>query len=290
MPRRKETAVLLDSLSIRYADKYLKKFRGKHFVIKCGGSLIENPETGKIILDDVAMLKKEGIHPVLVHGGSVQANNEMKAEGIEPRRYKGLRITCDRTIKVLEKCFGELNKKLVNELNNRGVKAIGFSGRDGDLIQAEKMNLLDGVDLGWVGDMTGIRHDAWSTVTNRQIPVIASLGVGSEGNVLNINADYIATKLALVLKAQKLFLVTDVNGVLLDPENPDTLISSLTVEKARELIENGNIGSGMIPKIESAINTIEQGLPKIHMINGKIPHCILYEIFTDTGIGTEIVP
>jgi len=286
----RETIKLLESLDIRYPDKYLDEFRGRFFVVKCGGSLMEDPSTGLAILEDIALLKKEGINPVLVHGGSVQADREMEAAGIQPKRYKGLRHTCERTIEILDRCFGALNSRIVEELKSRGADAAGFSGASGGgLIEADIIR-PDGVDIGLVGDMTGLNRPLWDSILNNQLPVVSSLGVSSQGLTLNINADYVATKLALEIGADKLILMTDVAGVMLDPKDPSTLISSLTVSRARELIADGSIGSGMIPKIESATRAIESGLRKIHMINGRVSHSLLLEIFTDHGVGTEIKP
>lgn len=280
-------SIFADFPEIIKGEKYLDKFRGEIFVIKCGGSLVENRRTGGVILDDIVLLKKNGIHPVLVHGGSVQADRMMETAGICPQRYRGLRITCEKTIVILEKCFGYLNGRLVNRLRYRGVKARGFSGRKGGLVIGERMR-LDGVDLGLVGDMTGICEKAWKALPDDVVPVVASLGVGPDGETLNINADYVATKLALEIGASKLILMTDVDGVLKDPKDKSTLISSLTVSRAEELIADGSLQGGMIPKIESAMRAIRDGLPKIHMINGQKAHSLLLEIFTDKGVGTQI--
>jgi len=278
----------LESLGITEGADYLEEFRGELFVIKCGGSLVENPETGGVILDDIAFLKKSGINAVLVHGGSVQADREMEEAGIAPRRHKGLRITCDKTIGILEKCFGQLNCLLVERLRDRGVSAVGFSGSEGGLILGEKMK-VDDVDLGWVGDVTGIAEEVWESLSKHELPVVASLGVGPGGEVLNINADYVATRLAGMVGARKLILLTDVDGVYLDPADKSSLISTLDVERARELIGSGAIAKGMIPKIESALRALESGLRKVHIINGRKSHSLMFEIFTSGGVGTQIL-
>ena len=278
----------LESLGMPEAGQYIEEFRGELFVIKCGGSLLENPETGGSVLDDIACLRRCGIRPVLVHGGSVQANREMEEAGIEPKRYRGLRITCDRTICILERCFGQLNCELVDALEGRGVQAAGFSGARGGLVLGEKME-LDGVDLGWVGDVRGVARDVWESIGADCVPVVASLGVGPGGETLNINADYVATRLAELTGARKLILMTDVDGVCLDPNNASTLVSTLDTERARELIRNGSIAGGMVPKIESAVRAIGNGLRKVHMINGRRPHSLLLEIFTSEGVGTQII-
>jgi acetylglutamate kinase len=280
---------LFKSLNITDAGKFFREFEGRVFVIKCGGSLLEDAATGAAILDDIAILKKEGVNPVLVHGGSVQADADMKAAGIIPERYKGLRITDEKTIEILDRCFGVVNRGLVESLRQRGVEAAGFSGaRGGGLIRGERMK-PDGVDIGLVGDVTGIDGVAWESAAGR-LPVVSSLGMDPEGKTLNINADYVATQLALLIRADKLILMTDVDGVMLDPAKPETLISTLTVWRARKLIGEGAISRGMIPKIESAVRAIEQGLHKIHMINGRTPHSLLLEVLTDRGVGTQIVP
>ncbi len=259
----------------------------RNIVVKCGGSLIENERTGSGILDDIARITGAGTRPVLVHGGSVQADRDMEAAGIEPRRYKGLRITCEKTIAILDRCFGRLNGEIVEKLKSRGVAAVGFSGTKGSLIRAEVIT-PDGVDIGLVGDMTGIDRDAWAGAPPEAVPVVASLGVDSQGRTLNINADYVATRLALEIKAEKLILMTDVDGVLLDVENPGSRIPELNIEKARSLIEDGTIAKGMIPKIESAIRAIEDGIPEIIMINGRTPGALFTALDGTQATGTRI--
>ena len=269
--------------------KYLQLFRGKRFVVKCGGSLLEDNETAGIILDDLVLLKRSGIHPILVHGGSVQADRELENAGIVPRRIRGLRVTCDETLKIIERCFTQLNTDTVQQLISRGVNAIGFSGKHGALIKADRMQ-LNGEDIGFVGNVTDFDIQRLEKIVTDAIPVIASLGVDANGGVLNINADHIATRLAVAIAAEKLVILTDVNGVMLNPDDETTLISTLSVAQARELIEKKVIAAGMIPKVESALEAISAGLPKVHLINGKIPHSLLNEIFTDQGCGTQIVP
>lgn len=286
------TEVILSILSvfgIRGVEKYISEFQGKLFVVKCGGALLEDRSTGALILDDLAILSRCGVRPVLVHGGSVQADREMESAGIKPERYKGLRITCDRTLEIIERCFGMLNDNIVGLLRYRGVNAMGFSGRTGGgLVQAERMK-PDGRDIGHVGDVTGINPDALRSLPADALPVVASLGIDARGCVLNINADYIASRLALEMNAEKLILLTDVPGVLLDKYNPSTLIPSLTCAEARRLIDNKTIDKGMIPKVESAVRIVEAGLKRLHMISGREPHALAREIFTDEGCGTQIL-
>lgn len=289
---RTDTAALIEklhALGIDGAQKYLEEFDGSTFVVKCGGALLEDESTGALVLDDIALLSRAGIRVVLVHGGSVQADCEMLESGIEPRRYKGLRITCDRTIEILERCFGSLNRRIVELLRGRGIDAVGFSGSEnGGLLMAEKLH-PDGVDIGRVGHVTDVQISLLDSLRATALPVISSLGVDDDGCALNINADYAATQLALRIGARKLILLTDVQGVLLDRNDPSTLISTLTCSHARKLIEDKVIDSGMIPKIESAVNAVEAGLNKLHIVSGAAPHALAKELFTDEGCGTQIV-
>lgn len=279
---------ILSVFGIRGVERYIEEFQGKRFVVKCGGSLLEDRATGALILDDLAILTRCGVRLALVHGGGVQANREMQEAGIKPCRYKGLRITDDQTLAIIERCFRQLNDSIVDRLKFRGVNAAGFCGRHGGLIRAARM-APDGKDIGHVGDVTGISEPVLETLAPDALPVVASLGVAPDGGTLNINADYVASRLALQLNAEKLILLTDVAGVMRDKNDESTLISSLTTGQARALIADNTIDAGMIPKIESAISMIEAGLNKLHMISGRVPHALAREIFTDEGCGTQIV-
>jgi len=286
------TEVILSVLSIfgiRGVERYIEEFQGMVFVVKAGGTLLEDRATGALILDDLAILTRCGVRPVLVHGGGVQADREMREAGIQVCRYKGLRVTCDKTIQIIERCFGELNDSIIQRLQFRGVNAVGFSGhKGGGLVRAERMT-PDGQDIGHVGDVTGINTALLDSLAPDALPVIASLGVDRDDNVLNINADYVASPLALHMDAEKLILLTDVLGVLRDRTDPSTLIPSLTTHTARSLIEDGTIDAGMVPKVESMVRMVEKGLKKVHMISGRVPHALAREIFTDEGCGTQIV-
>jgi len=279
----------LAALGISGAGKYIEEFAGRVFVVKCGGALIEDAEVSAGILDDLALLNRAGIRILLVHGASVQADREMEAAGIVPRRYKGLRITCDRTIEILERCFTALNADVAGRLRARGVNAVCFSGTlGGGLLVAQRMT-PDCVDIGHVGDVTSVRAELLDALPDDALAVVSSLGVGPDGRALNVNADYAATRLALDIAAEKLILLTDVPGVLLDRADPASLVPTLTCSHARKLIEEKIIASGMIPKIESAVRTVEAGLNKLHIIDGAAPHALAREIFTDEGCGTQIV-
>lgn len=271
------------------AEKYIREFEGRTFVVKCGGALVEDKATGALILDDLALLNRAGIRVIFVHGASVQADREMESAGIKPERYKGLRITCDRTIEILDRCFTALNADIVAELRARGANAVAFSGAvGGGLLLAERLR-PDGVDIGNVGDVTEVRAGLLDSLPEDALPVVSSLGVDADGHALNINADYAATTMALQIGAEKLILLTDVPGVLLDRNDAASLISTLTCERARKLIADKTIDSGMIPKIESAVRTVEAGLGKLHIISGTAPHALAREIFTEEGCGTQIV-
>jgi acetylglutamate kinase len=286
------TEVILSVLSIfgiRGVERYIEEFQGKVFVVKAGGALLEDRATGALILDDLAILTRCGVRPILVHGGGVQADREMKDAGIEVCRYKGLRITCDKTIRIIERCFCQLNESIIQRLQFRGVNAVGFSGRKGGGLVRAGRYTPDGQDIGHVGDVTGINMRLIEELPPDALPVIASLGVDTDDNVLNINADYIASPLALHLDAEKLILLTDVLGVLRDRNDPDTLIPSMTTNQARALIRDGIIDAGMVPKVESIVRMLERGLKKVHMISGRVPHALAREIFTDEGCGTQIV-
>lgn len=279
--------VIFEEAGIPAPEKYVRLFAGKGFVVKCGGSLMESGEVGGRVLDDLVALFRLGVRPVLVHGGSVQADRELEKAGIACRRVRGLRVTCDRTLEIIAECFGRLNGEIVGRLKQRGVGATGFGG--GEVVLAEKIK-VGGEDVGNVGRVTGIEAGPLEEAMETGVPVIASLGRDAGGGMLNINADYVATQLALHISAEKLILLTDVDGVMTDPSDGSTLISTLTVSEARRLMEGEVIASGMIPKVESAVEVVEGGLPKVHMINGRIPHSLLVEVFTDQGCGTQIVP
>ncbi len=262
--------------------------KGLRVVVKCGGTLIENGATGDAVLDDLVCLKRAGLSVSLVHGGGVQADRDMEAAGIVPQRHRGLRITCDRTIEILSRCFGRLNEDIVAKIREKGVPAVGFSAPAGRLVLAEVMR-IDDVDLGNVGDVTGVDMDMWRAVPPDAVAIVSSLGTDTAGRTLNINADYVATRLARLTGADDLVLMTDVDGVMLDQSDPSTRIPLLTLARARELIDDGTISRGMIPKIESALRAVGQGLGRVHIINGRKPHSLLTQIFGAAGAGTTIV-
>ncbi|HHW06170.1 MAG TPA: acetylglutamate kinase [Clostridia bacterium] len=268
---------------------YIKKFHGKTIVIKYGGHAMLNNELKEAVIQDVILMKLVGMHPVLVHGGGPEINDMLKRLGIKSSFVQGLRVTDEETMAIVEMVLvGKVNKEIVALINHLGGKAVGFSGQDGNLIQAVKRS--GEIDLGYVGDVKAINPEVVHTVIAQgYIPVIAPTGIGEDGKPYNINADYVAGELAAALKADKLILLTDVEGIFADYEDKSTLISSLHIDEVEELITRGIIAGGMIPKVECCVKALKAGVAKTHIIDGRLPHSILLEIFTDEGIGTEVV-
>lgn len=266
---------------------YIKSFRGKTVVVKYGGSAMVNSKIKEMMMQDIALFKLIGINIVLVHGGGPFINKMLDRMNIEPKFIEGLRVTDAETMEVVEMVLsGKINKEIVNDIQKLGLKATGISGKDGMTLKAEKLMKND-IDLGYVGSIvevdTGLID---SLIESGQIPVVAPVGRDADGNTYNINADYAAVSIAAALKAQKLLFVTDVRGVMEDVENPDSLISLMSVEEAKAKIEEGIISGGMIPKVECCIDAVESGVETVHIIDGRVEHSMLLEIFTQDGIGT----
>lgn len=278
---------------------YIRTFFGKTFVIKYGGNAMISPELKKAVMLDVILLKFVGLNPVVVHGGGPEINQMMNRLGKTPTFAGGLRVTDTETMDIVQMVLvGKVNQEIVSLINQYGGKAVGVSGKDGNLIVAEKRPpasvQVDGVaqrvDLGYVGDVSHINPGIIQTLSKEgYIPVISSIGAGPDGESYNINADVVAGEIAAALKADKLIMLTDVEGIFRDPKDPSTLISSLTMEAANGLIESGAISSGMIPKVEACMKAVQSGVARTHIIDGRRLHSILLEIFTDQGIGTMVV-
>ena len=275
---------------------YIKDFHGKTVVVKYGGSL--GKEDLSNFARDLALMKYVGIKPVVVHGGGPQIAENLKKQGIESQFISGLRVTDEKTMEVVEMVLvGKVNQEITSAIQKQGVKAVGLSGKDGKSITAKKADLrkiakengfktLPEADLGMVGEVKSINPLLINTLENNgYIPVIAPIGCDKEGNTYNINADHVAGKIAGALKAAKLILLTNVPGIL---DKNKKLISSLTEQRAKELIENETISKGMIPKVTCAVESLHDGVEKVHIIDGTIPRAVILEIFTDSGIGTEI--
>lgn len=269
---------------------YIQRLSGKTVVIKYGGSAMLSESLSEKIMQDVTLLKYVGVNPILVHGGGNDINRMLKKFEIEPKFHNGLRITDSDTMNVVQMVLtGKINKDIVAQLGVAGTKAIGLCGKDANLIQAEKKVASDGTDLGHVGKITGINTGLLDLLAKDEyIPVIAPIGVGKDGESYNINADTVAGEIASALRAEKLMFLTDIDGIRIVPNDPNTLIFDITIDEIYQHIESGVISGGMLPKVDGCIKAIENGVKRTHILNGTIPHPILLEIFTDTGIGTMV--
>lgn len=289
-----KTGILIEALP------YIRQFYGRTVVIKYGGHAMVNCELKKAVMQDAVLMHLVGMRPVIVHGGGPEINSMLKRLGKDSAQFiQGLRVTDAETMEIVEMVLaGKINKEIVANIHRYGGKAIGLCGKDGNLIEAQKEVVCieengeqKNVDLGYVGKVERINPGIIDTViAEGYIPVVAPIGVGNEGESYNINADLVAGELALELKADKLVLLTDVEGILSDRSDPRTLISALKVSRVPELIQRGVIADGMIPKVNCCIRALAGGVKKTHIIDGRIPHSILLEVFTDTGIGTMVVP
>ena len=274
---------------------YIRKLRGQTIVIKYGGNAMVNEELKQSVMDDITLLKYIGINPILVHGGGPDINNMLKEVNVESHFVNGLRYTDEKTMGVAQMVLiGKTNKEIVSALNLKGAKAVGICGIDGNLIEAEKLTKdSDGndLDVGYVGKITKINTHVLEMLANDEyIPVIAPIGVGKDGQSYNINADTVAAEVAVALKASKLITLTDVRGVLKDNEDgTKSLIGQLDISSIQECKRDGIITGGMIPKVEGCLDTVIRGVRRAHIIDGRIPHSIILEMFTKKGIGTMIV-
>lgn len=274
-----KAAVLVEALP------YIRNFYGKTIVVKHGGHV-----AGATTLEDIVLMKYVGMHPVLVHGGGPEITRWLERLGLASRFVNGLRVTDAATMEVVEMVLaGKINKHLVAEVERLGGKAIGFSGQDASLIRARKKE--EEIDLGYVGEVARVNPDILQTaMVQGYIPIIASTGVGPEGESYNINADEVAGEIAVALAAAKLVILTDVPGILADPQDPQSLLSAVHVGEVPKLTRRGTISGGMLPKVACCRRALEGGVGRAHIIDGRLPHAILLEIFTDEGIGTMVVP
>lgn len=268
---------------------YIQRFYGKTLVIKLGGHLIEEEKVKNSVYQDLVLLNYVGMRPVAVHGGGPEISREMEKEGKKPEFVEGLRVTDEETMEILHKSLGgKINKEIVLGLEKYGGLAMGVSGIDGDLVQAKKVE-GEGEDLGFVGEVKNINPEIIEYLLEKDyIPVIAPMGADEKGTSLNLNADTVAAELASSLNAEKLILLTDVPGVLEDPEDEDSLISALSLKEAQSQIEEGAISEGMIPKVKACVKSVEEGVNRAHIIDGTASHTLLLELLTESGIGTMI--
>ena len=268
---------------------YIQRFNRRIIVVKYGGSAMIDEELQKHVIEDVVLLKLVGFKPILVHGGGKEISRWVGKVGMEPRFVNGLRVTDADTMEVAEMVLNKVNKTLVSMVQSLGVKAVGISGKDGGLLQVEK-KLSGGEDIGFVGEITKVEPKVlYDLLDTDFLPIVCPVGMDDAFRPYNINADDAARAIAEAVGAEKLAFLSDIEGVLTDQNDPSTLISELTVQEARQLIDTGVVSGGMIPKLESCMHAITQGVNRVHILDGRIPHCLLLVIFTNKGIGTALL-
>ena len=268
---------------------YIQRFNRKIIVVKYGGSAMVDEELKKHVIQDVTLLKLVGFKPIIVHGGGKEISKWVGKVGMEPVFINGLRKTDEAPMEIAEMVLNKVNKSLVTLVQELGVNAVGISGKDGGLLKVEK-KYSNGEDIGFVGEITEVNPQILYDLLEKDfLPIICPVGMDAEYNSYNINADDAACAIAKAVKAEKLAFLTDIEGVYKDPKDKDTLISELRVSEARELIGDGFIGGGMLPKLNNCIDAIENGVSRVHILDGRIAHCLLLEIFTNRGIGTAIL-
>ena len=268
---------------------YIQKFNRKIIVVKYGGSAMVDEELKRKVIQDVVLLKLVGFKPIIVHGGGKEISKWVTKSGMEPRFVNGLRVTDEPTMEIAEMVLNKVNKSLVSLIEELGVKACGISGKDGGMLKVEK-KLSGGEDIGYVGEITDVDTTlVTSLLKDDFLPVICPIGYDEDFHSYNINADDAASAIARAVSAEKLAFLTDIEGVYRDYNDKNTLISELSVSEARELLNGGTIGGGMLPKLNNCIDAIEHGVSRVHILDGRIPHCLLLEIFTNKGIGTAIL-
>ena len=282
VPDMLKTQVLIEAMP------YIQKFNNKTVVVKYGGSAMLDPNLQLNVIRDVALLKLVGMKPIIVHGGGKEISKWVSLLGKEPVFVEGLRVTDAETMEVAEMVLNKVNKNLVQMLQQIGVKAVGICGKDASTLHVTK-KLANGQDIGFVGNIDKVDTSLIDTLIKKDfVPVIAPIGVDDEFQSYNINADDAACAIATAVGAEKLAFLTDIEGVCLDPKDKSTLISELTLTKADELINDGFIGGGMLPKIKNCIDAVREGVAGVHILDGRMEHSLLLEFFTDKGIGTAI--
>lgn len=282
--------VLAKAQTLIEALPYIQKFNGKKVVVKYGGSAMIDDNLKYNVIKDVALLKLVGLKPIIVHGGGKEISAWMNKIGKESEFINGLRVTDEETLAVAEMVLSKVNKSLVAMMEQLGLKAVGISGKDGGLLQVKK-KLSSGKDIGYVGEVVVSDCTILDTlIENDFIPVVAPIGLGVEDyHGYNINADDAACAIATALNAEKLVFLTDIEGVFVDPEDKSTLISEMSIAEAQEFIDKGIVGGGMLPKLTNCIDAMKNGVSRVHMLDGRMEHCLLLEIFTEKGIGTAIM-
>ena len=278
-----KASVLIEALP------YIRRFYGKIVVVKYGGSAMLDEDLKYNVIKDVALLKLIGMKPIIVHGGGKEISKWVKLSGKEAEFYNGLRVTDKETMEIAEMVVNKVNKELVGLMQKMGLNAVGICGKDANLIQVEK-KMPDGKDIGYVGNVKSVNTELLTTLMDAEfIPVVAPIGMDENFDSYNINADDAACGVAKAMEAEKLVFLTDIEGVFVDPSNKKTLISEMDVNTAKEFIANGVVGGGMLPKLNNCIEAIEQGVSRVHILDGRVAHCLLLEFFTEKGIGTAIL-
>lgn len=278
-----KASVLIEALP------YIRRFYGKIVVVKYGGSAMLDEELKYNVIKDVALLKLIGMKPIIVHGGGKEISKWVKLSGKEAEFYNGLRVTDKETMEIAEMVLNKVNKELVGLMQKMGINAVGICGKDANMIQVDK-KMPDGRNIGFVGNVKSVNTELLTTLMDAEfIPVIAPIGMDENFDSYNINADDAACGVAKAMEAEKLVFLTDIEGVFVDPANKKTLISEMDVNTAKEFIANGVVGGGMLPKLNNCIDAIEQGVSRVHILDGRVAHCLLLEFFTEKGIGTAIL-
>lgn len=281
--------VMIKAETLIEALPYIRDFNGKKVVVKYGGSAMLDEKLQESVIKDVALLKLVGMQPIIVHGGGKEISKWLGYMGKESHFIEGLRVTDEETMEVAEMVLNKVNKHLVQMMEKLGVKAAGISGKDGGTMLCRKKT-VKGQDIGFVGEVESVNPDLIDTLIEKDfIPIIAPIGMDENYQAYNINADDAASAVAKSIHAEKLAFMTDIDGVCMNPEDPETLISVLTLDEAKHLIEDGTIGGGMIPKIRNCIDAVDQGVSRVHILDGRKKHCLLLEFFTKKGIGTAII-
>ena len=280
---KKKAEVLIEALP------YIQRFNRKIIVVKYGGSAMVDEELKRKVIEDVVLLKLVGFKPIIVHGGGKEITKWVEKCGMETHFVNGLRYTDAPTMEIAEMVLNKVNKELVNIVSQLGIKAVGISGKDGAMLKVTK-KLSKGEDIGYVGEIKEVDSKViMNLLENDFLPVICPVGIDDEFNTYNINADDAACAIARAVHAEKLAFLTDIEGVYKDPSDKNTLISELSIDEAHKLIEDGYIGGGMLPKLNNCIDAIDNGVSRVHILDGRISHCLLLEIFTNRGIGTAIL-
>ena len=280
----KKASVLVEALP------YIQKYNRKIIVVKYGGSAMTNIELQKKVIEDVVLLKLVGFKPIIVHGGGKEISRWVDKVGKTPEFVNGLRVTDAETMEIAEMVLNKVNKSLVAMVQELGVKAVGISGKDGGLLRVNK-KLADGKDIGFVGDIKEVNAKViYDLLSNDFLPIVAPIGLDDDFNTYNINADDAACEIAKAVGAEKLAFLTDIEGLYRDINDKSSFISKITVSDAKALIASGTLGGGMLPKLTNCTSAMEAGVNRVHILDGRIPHCLLLEIFTREGIGTMIMP